>query len=275
MCATNPHVAEEENAIMLRAAVVTVLSLAVVGCSGAPQSSARNDAATPAQAPAAQPAVMAEAQALAVTGSVLETMDSGGYTYLKLKTADGEIWSAVGQADVKVGQQVTVSGASWMQGFESKSLKRTFDRILFGNLDAPAAAGLPPGHPAISQASFQAPPAGAPSTPEAPIKVDKAEGKNAHTIAEVYAGTATLKDTEIVVRGKVVKFNAAIMGRNWLHIRDGSGSRDKQNDDLTVTTADTVAVGDVVIVRGKLAVDKDFGSGYEYPVIVEDARVAK
>lgn len=261
---------------MLRAAAVTVLSLAVAGCSGsAPQPSARNDAA-PAQKPAAaQPAVMAAPETLAVAGSVLETMDSGGYTYLKLKTADGEIWAAVGQSDVKVGQDVTVSGANWMDGFESKTLKRTFDRILFGNLDAPAAAGLPPGHPAISQASFQAPQPAAAATPEAPIKVEKAEGKDAYTIAEIYAGTAKLKDTEIVVRGKVVKFNAAIMGRNWLHIRDGSGSRDKQNDDLTVTTADTVAVGDVVIVRGKLAVEKDFGSGYAYPVIVEDARVAK
>jgi len=260
---------------MLRAAAVTVLSLAVAGCSGsAPQPSA-NDAAPAQKTAAAQPAVMAAPETLAVAGSVLETMDSGGYTYLKLKTADGEIWAAVGQSDVKVGQDVTVSGANWMDGFESKTLKRTFDRILFGNLDAPAAAGLPPGHPAISQASFQAPQPAAAATPEAPIKVEKAEGKNAYTIAEIYAGTAKLKDTEIVVRGKVVKFNAAIMGRNWLHIRDGSGSREKQNDDLTVTTADTVAVGDVVIVRGKLAVEKDFGSGYAYPVIVEDARVAK
>lgn len=261
---------------MFRAAAVIVISLAAAACgSSAPQPSARNDAPPAQKAPAVQPAAMAEAQGLAVSGRVLETMDSGGYTYMKLKTADGEVWAAVGQAAVKVGQDVTVSGAGWMQAFESKTLKRSFDRILFGNLDAPAAAGLPPGHPAISQASFQAPQAAASAAPEAPIKVTKAEGKDAYTIAEIWAGSAKLKDTDVVVRGKVVKFNAAIMGRNWLHIRDGSGSREKQNDDLTVTTSDTVAVGDVVTVRGKLAVEKDFGSGYSYPVIVEDARVAK
>jgi hypothetical protein len=71
-----------------------------------------------------------------------------------------------------------------------------------------------------------------------------------------------------------VKYNEQIMGRNWLHIRDGSGTAGKDND-LTVTTADKAAVGDVVVVKGKVQVDKDFGAGYSYPVIVEDAKLAK
>ena len=94
-------------------------------------------------------------------------------------------------------------------------------------------------------------------------------------MAEIYAAKAALKGAEVVVRGKVVKFNAEIMGRNWIHLRDGSGSADKQDNDLTVTTTDMVAKGDIVTVRGKVALDKDFTAGYAYPVIIEDARVVK
>jgi hypothetical protein len=65
------------------------------------------------------------------------------------------------------------------------------------------------------------------------------------------------------------------MGKNWMHLRDGSGTRAKGDDDITVTTSDSVKVGDVVTVKGTLNVDKDFGAGYEYPVIVEDAKLQK
>ena len=77
------------------------------------------------------------------------------------------------------------------------------------------------------------------------------------------------------VRGKVVKYNPDIMGRNWIHLRDGSGSRDKKDDDITVTTTETAAVGEVVVVRGTVHLDRDFGAGYAYPVILEDAQITK
>ena len=64
------------------------------------------------------------------------------------------------------------------------------------------------------------------------------------------------------------------MNRNWVHLRDGSGAAGKDND-LTVTTSDNAAVGDVVVVKGTVRLDKDFGAGYAYPVIVEDAKVSK
>jgi hypothetical protein len=73
------------------------------------------------------------------------------------------------------------------------------------------------------------------------------------------------------VRGRVVKFNAMIMGKNWLHVRDGSGA-DGTND-LTVTTATKARVGDLVLVTGVLKTDRDFGGGYKYSLIVEDATV--
>jgi hypothetical protein len=79
----------------------------------------------------------------------------------------------------------------------------------------------------------------------------------------------------VAVRGKVVKYNPGIMGKNWIHLRDGSGSNEKKDNDLTVTTSDSAAVGGVVLVKGRVHLDRDFGSGYVYSVIIEDAKVSK
>ena len=79
----------------------------------------------------------------------------------------------------------------------------------------------------------------------------------------------------MIVRGKVVKFLPGIMGRNWMHLRDGSGSGKNGDNDLTVTTSDTAAVGDIVTIKGVVHLDKDFGAGYTYAVIIEDASLVK
>ena len=107
------------------------------------------------------------------------------------------------------------------------------------------------------------------------VQVAKAEGAGGKTVAEVWAARVTLKDSPVTIRGKVVKFLPAIMGKNWLHLRDGSGARANGDDDITVTTGDSAAVGDVVLVRGTVRIDKDFGAGYRYAVIVEEANVSK
>ena len=107
------------------------------------------------------------------------------------------------------------------------------------------------------------------------ISVAKAEGADGRTVAEVFAQRATLKGKSVTIRGKVVKLNSGIMGKNWIHLRDGSGSPDGKDNDVTVTTNDTVAKGDVVVVKGTVAVDRDFGAGYTYTLVVEDAKVSK
>lgn len=220
-------------------------------------------------APATAAPAAAPATAPALTGTVLETMDSGGYTYMKLKTESGETWAAVNEAKVEKGATVTISSPMAMDGFESKTLNRKFDHIVFGNLGAPGVPGSP-ADVAARHASV-----GKPAVDPGEVKVAKAEGPEGRTIAEVYAGKAALKGKAVAVRGKVVKFNGGIMGRNWIHLRDGSGKADSKDDDLTVTTSEKAAIGDVVLVKGTLAVDKDFGSGYAYAVIVEDAKLAK
>ena len=221
-----------------------------------------------------------------ITGTVLETMDAAGYTYMRLKTAKGEIWAAVQKTTVKKGSEVTVLNAMSMDGFESRTLKRKFDHIVFGNLGtgsspqegfSPLASGH--GAPTDKQAqeTLSAQHAKVANAPvdAGKIKVKKADGAEGKTVAEVFAGKASLKDTSVAIRGKVVKYNPGIMGKNWVHLRDGSGTPEKKDDDITVTTLDSAAVGDVVLVRGTVHLDRDFGAGYSYPVIIEDAKVSK
>ena len=93
------------------------------------------------------------------------------------------------------------------------------------------------------------------------------------TIADVWAKRAALAGKTVTVRGKVVKFNGGIMGRNWLHIQDGSGKAADATHDLTVTTDAVVKLGDIVTAKGVLAIDKDFGAGYVYKAILESAIV--
>ena len=99
--------------------------------------------------------------------------------------------------------------------------------------------------------------------------IERAAG--GQTIEELYAGKEELAGREIVVRGRVVKFLSGIMGKNWLHLRDGTGA--PGSDDLTVTTDATVEEGSTVVVRGRVTTDKDFGAGYRYELIVEDAQI--
>jgi hypothetical protein len=97
------------------------------------------------------------------------------------------------------------------------------------------------------------------------------KAKNGKTVAEVYAAREDLAGKPVLVRGRVVKFFPKIMGKNWVHLQDGSGS--EGTNDLTVTTDTMVKVGDLVLVSGMVSVDRDFGHGYSYTVILEDAEV--
>jgi hypothetical protein len=112
----------------------------------------------------------------------------------------------------------------------------------------------------------------APAT-SGPIKVEKAKGADAYTVSETHEKAGELDKKTVSVRGKVVKISKGIMGRNWVHLRDGSGDEGKRTNDLVVTSQDVPKVGDVVTAKGTLYKDKDFGAGYKYKVIVEEATV--
>lgn len=199
-------------------------------------------------------------------GEVLEVLNAPSFTYLRLKTRTGEVWASVPTAAVKKGAEVTLLDPQMMGNFESKSLKRKFDKLVFATLvDANGNAGATP----LS-------PHGTPRAMAMPgVKVAKATGPDAKTVAEVVAGKAALKDKTVTIRGQVVKFSPGIMGKNWVHLQDGSGSVASGDHDILLTTADATAVGDVVNASGTVRTNVDFGSGYAYAVMIEGARIRK
>jgi len=200
-----------------------------------------------------------------VKGAVLEVRHAAGYSYLRLKTGQGETWAAVSRASVNKGDQVTLQNVMVMHDFESRALNKTFPKILFASLaGANGGSGM-----------SAAPPAKGKSQPVADTPVAKAVGANARTVAEIVGQSARLKDKPVAVRGKVVKFNAGIMGKNWLHLRDGSGSAADGSNDILITTAESAKVSEIVTVQGVVRTDKDFGAGYVYSVLIEDARLKR
>lgn len=106
-----------------------------------------------------------------------------------------------------------------------------------------------------------------------PIKVEKAKGADAYTVSEIHEKAGKLDKKTVSVRGKIVKVSKGIMGKNWVHLQDGSGEAGKGTNNLVVTSQDVPKVGDVVTAKGTLYKDKDFGAGYLYKVIVEEATV--
>ena len=228
------------------------------------------DTPAPAKAPPAAAAPAPAAMPAPLKGKVLEVKDVESYTYLRLKTKDGEIWAAVGKAPVKVGSEVTIENASMMYNFESKTLKKKFDQIVFGSLGGSGAAPHAPGNDMATAH------AGVGKTADVgDVKVAKATGPDARTVAEVVAKRNDLKDKTVVVRGKVVKFTPEVMGKNWIHLRDGTGAAGDGSNDIVVTTKDETQLGAVVLVKGIVHTDKDLGSGYTYKVLIEEATLQK
>jgi len=221
------------------------------------------------------------AAGLGKTGKVTETMNAAGYTYVQVDTGNEIFWAAAPETAVKVGDSVVVPEGMPMPDYESKTLNRKFDMVYFVpsllvNGAGPAAApgAMPPGHPPMPGTSAEMPGAGGAPKVTAPADIDlKGIKKADQTVADVFAQKTALAGKAVTVRGKVVKFSPEIMGTNWLHIQDGSGQAGA--NDLTVTTKSAAKVGDTVVVSGKLTVAKDFGYGYQYDVIIENAEVTK
>jgi len=197
---------------------------------------------------------------LLLTGKVVETMNSGGYTYVNIEQNGKSQWAAIPTTKITVGQEISVMSGSIMNNFPSKTLGRTFESIVFspGLAGAAASAKTSPVVPAKNIEK---------------IKVEKADGANAYTVAELHAKRGELDTKSIVLKGQVIKVSMGIMGKNWIHIQDGSGSASDRNNDIIVTSQDVPEVGAVVTAEGILYKDKDFGSGYKYSVIVEEASI--
>jgi hypothetical protein len=202
-------------------------------------------------------------------GKVTQTLDAGRYTYVAVDDGTGEKWAAAPSFDVKVGEVVEVQQGMVMKAFHSKSLNRTFPEILFAETIVnvtknPAPSAVPPeaNKPVCGKAEVMA---------ERMNLKKVAPPEGGMTLAEVIQQRAALAGKTVSVRGKVKKFTPNVMGKNWLHLQDGSGA--DGSADLAVTTDSVVKVGDVVTLTGTVSVNKDFGSGYRYDILVESATV--
>ena len=229
-------------------------------------------------------------KAIPLSGKVLETMDGGGYTYVNLQNGSEKVWVAIPLTKVKVGQQLALMPGFEMKNFTSKGLNRKFDKVIFsgGLADAEKIEmsqsaikavhqGVPGGQQGAPAAKAAPAAATAKPTPAAAKnqKVTKAKGPNAYTIAEIYAKSKKLEKKPVVIRGRVVRVSQKIMKRNWIHLVDGTGSSAKKTDDLVITSKDLPKEGDVVTVSGTLYNNLDFGSGYRYNVLIQDAKFKK
>jgi hypothetical protein len=192
---------------------------------------------------------------------VIDKIPAKGYTYLQVSENKEEFWIAVPTMEIEVGETVYFSKFMIMQDFKSKNIDRSFDEILF--VEDARKSSTPDEMKKIHS--------GAMSVEKQDFKIEPLSGGK--TIQQIYEDKSSLKGEVVKVKGKVVKFNQQIMKRNWIHIQDGSG---EENDyDLVITSNDLVQVGDIIVAEGKLTVDKDFGAGYFFSVIIEDAKIEK
>ncbi|NTW25771.1 MAG: nucleotide-binding protein [Lentimicrobium sp.] len=190
--------------------------------------------------------------------SVIEVIQTSNYTYLQVFENNNKYWIAVAKREAKTDDVLYYTSAMEMKDFHSKELDRTFPSILF--VQDPSETLVPAEQQGMSSGKKQA-------RKLVDISVEPASG--GITIAELYKNKSSYGDKKVKVRGVVVKYNENIMKKNWIHIQDGSES--EGNFDLTVTTMQKFEEGSIVTFEGVIKLDKDFGSGYAYDVIMEDA----
>jgi GW (Gly-Tryp) dipeptide domain len=198
---------------------------------------------------------------------VKEVVQTSNYSYLKVAENGSEKWVAVTRQEVNAGDVFYYQGSLEMNNFQSKELNRTFETIYFLNqisktpFETVAAGAMSGGMPAHSGKVDVG--------QNSAVKLEKGAGEI--TVAQIFAKRADYAGKEVEIRGIVVKVNKEVMGKNWIHIQDGSN--DNGNFDLTVTSLDLAEINDEVTIKGKIILNKDFGSGYSYEVIMEEAKV--
>jgi len=226
------------------------------------------------QAVQAPPQASAHPQIIADlhTGVVAEVLQATAYTYLRVKENDTDSWLAVTKREMQPGRTVSFVGGLEMKDFESKDLQRTFESLYFvdrlagdesaASATQPSAAMPHQAKPSIEKKEISIEPA------EGGITIEPAEG--GITIGELFTNRDSYAAKTVTIKGQVTKINRAIMDRNWIHLQDGTSGAGAF--DLTITTQDDASVGDVVTFEGTIILNKDFGSGYSYEVLMENAR---
>jgi len=196
---------------------------------------------------------------------VQEVIHAGTYTYLRVSEERGENWLAVPKMETKPGDIFYYQGGLPMKNFKSKELDRVFAMVLF--LEKLYKS------PDEMQNTTKSPHSASnnkPKVAKSKINVEPLEG--GIKISELFTNKKNYSGKTVKLRGQVIKFSANIMNTNWVHIQDGTEHEGKY--DLVVTSNRQFKVGDIVIIEGKVSLDKDFGHGHSYEIIIEEA-VAK
>lgn len=192
---------------------------------------------------------------------VKDFLHASRYTYLNVTEGDKDFWIAIPYTEVQNGETYYYRGGVLMYNFESKEHNRVFETLYLvsgvsktPDLDHPLAGN----HPHSSE------PQVTPITSIEPVS-------GGTTISELFADPTSFSEKTVTVKGQCVKVNRNIMGKNWIHLQDGSKDSGDNYLDLTVATMEEVNVGDIVVFEGKIATNKDFGAGYRYDLIMEEA----
>ena len=195
---------------------------------------------------------------------VKEVLQTTSYTYLYVEENDSLQWLAIPKMEANVGETYYFQGGMEMRDFKSKELERTFASILFLN-------GVR--NPDIVEGGktslTQSPQKSKPVNEKLAIDIKPASG--GITIEELFSNKEKYANKVVKIRGKVTKYNDGIMGKNWIHLQDGTSSSGEF--DFTATSDSEVELGQIITLEGKITLDKDFGAGYFYKIIMEESRI--
>jgi len=262
--------------------VVLFLALIISGCSDDKEADQSSDQSSEKQSTTATETKDTAASETPKTfnGPVIGTFDSGGYTYLHISTPYGPVWAAGPITAVKKNDQVSFVGKMLMKNFLAKSMNRTFDEIYFVyafTVNGVEAVGTPSPNETMSagmgskmdpHGGGTAPASAAKSPFKTMPKKAFSKAEKGQTIAEILADTGKFKGKNVKIRGRVTKYTSDILGKNWVHIQDsGAGN------DLTITTTSIAKIDDILLVEGKLELQKDYGEGFVIDVVVDNAKV--
>lgn len=194
---------------------------------------------------------------------VKESLDGGAYVYLNVDENGETYWMAISNMPVTVGDTYYYDGGMVMKDFESKQLEKTFDEIIFAESvrTTEKIAENSDVNPHVT------------TNPEFNVDVKIEKAKNGTSLEELFSDKESFSGKSIIVKGEVVKVNNGILDKNWVHIMDGTKFENK--GDLTITTSEFVKVGDIVTFKGNISLDKDFGQGYMYDILLEEGELIK
>ncbi len=199
---------------------------------------------------------------------VLEVIQVNAYTYLRVIENDKEKWVAVPTTKAKIGDVFFYKGGMEMANFESKELNRTFKSVIF--LESISKNKIENKNNSFQHKELNL---SKKSTPEKEDSIKIEHSNGVMSISKLLEEKEKFKGQKVKIEGKVTKFNSQIMSKNWIHLQDGTAFNGKF--DVTITSSEMVKLGDVVILEGIVSTNKDFGYGYFYDLIIENAVIVK